>query len=50
MFPSKLTKLSIWNYLQKTEKSHEGTFMEKTAYQTLGDKVYWALFPKCKAW
>lgn len=50
MFPSKLTKLSVWNYLQKTENSYEGTFMQKSAYQTLGDKVYKALFPKCKAW
>lgn len=50
MFLSKLTKLSIWNYLQKTENSYEGTFMQKSAYQTLGDKVYKALFPECKAW
>lgn len=40
MLPSKLTKLSPWNYLQKTENSFKGTFMQKSAYQTLGDKVY----------
>lgn len=40
MFPSKPTKPSIQNYLQKTEKSYKGTFLQKSAYQTWGDKVY----------